>query len=55
MTATGSTQTPAQAATAAAETEFEARRKQFGGNVKLAQVFAREAYDKAYAAAARQQ
>lgn len=44
MTTTGNAK-PSNA-TAAAEAEFEKRVKQFGGDVKLAQVFAREAYDK---------
>jgi hypothetical protein len=39
---TPSTTTPA----AAAEAEFEKRRKQFGGDVKVARMFAREEYDR---------
>jgi hypothetical protein len=31
---------------AAAEAEFEKRRKQFGGDVKVARMFAREEYDR---------
>jgi len=52
MTETGNaSKTAKQLATEAAEVEFEFRMRQFGGQTKLAQMHAREAYDAAMTAA----
>jgi hypothetical protein len=47
MSMTTQKNTPQTTPAAAAEAEFDKRRKQFGGDTKIAQMFAREAYDKA--------